>query len=334
MRSSQSSHTFPLASVKPLNDLLAYRSHCIDRTRQALGSSSTRREVCPADRSDLKQVGSVDGLEYLRCEANGCLLLAELPTSREWATLLAAVSEYRHTPSAFHMDIMQSRSDNVFLPKLDWIQSTLRLHGITYPRIVEVGTPPSDFTGLLKRSGLFLEVQTASEMEWVIAAQSSHTGRGALDPHREPGGSMEACVLLESLDRVNDPMALLTAVSARLVRGGLMFLTAQVSSGFDIAVLGLRDRYLYPPDRTNCFSLKALESLLVHAGFALAEVSTPGVLDVEIVNAHRRQDPPVTLSDFERLILDGDQHRQEAFQQFLQENRMSSFARIVGRKVL
>jgi hypothetical protein len=71
---------------------------------------------------------------------------------------------------------------------------------------------------------------------------------------------------------------------------------------------------------------------LTRAGFTLLEVSTPGVLDVEIVQAHLRHDPSLPLSAFERQLLAADVETHAAFQSFLQEHGMSSFARIVGRK--
>jgi hypothetical protein len=60
--------------------------------------------------------------------------------------------------------------------------------------------------------------------------------------------------------------------------------------------------------------------------------STPGVLDVEIVQTHLRADPALPLSSFERQVLAADAQTQQAFQTFLQQNQMSSFARIIGRK--
>jgi hypothetical protein len=96
----------------------------------------------------------------------------------------------------------------------------------------------------------------------------------------------------------------------------------------------LGNLYLYPPDRTNCFSLRGLETLLGSAGFAFLEVSTPGVLDVEIVQAHHQQLPAVRLSAFERQLLASDSETRNAFQSFLQQQCMSSFARIVARKQL
>lgn len=330
MRSIQTDFVFPLSSVKPLDELLSYREYCITATRNALKKTASPRRQCSACASALEPCGDVGGLDYVRCRACESIFLKSIASPAEWARLLAEISHYRRSPRAFHSNIAQSRSDNVYLPKLEWIQSTLRLQGLWRPRLMEVVTPPSEFTSLLKSSGTFTEVKTVNEMELVKGVLSEN-------PQEEMGGGQgndlaDVAVLLESLDRADDPALLLSEVSKRLVKGALVFVTSLVCSGFDMALLGLRNLYLYPPDRTNCFSLRGLELLLSHAGFTLLEVSTPGVLDVEIVRAHVNHGTAVPLSTFEQELLNADEETHSAFQEFLQQRRLSSFARIVGRK--
>ena len=321
MRSTQIHHAVPLSAVKPLERLLSYRRHCLSATRKALQGSTHRRERSPVGGARLEPCGEIEGLTYLRCPESGSLFLAELPDSRTWARLLAEVSEYRHSPEAFHSALTQSRTDTVYAPKLEWIQETLRLQGMSEPRILEAATLPSDFTELLKMSASFSDVITVDEMALAMDAA-----------HRDQQRLAHVAVLLESLDRVDDPVALLRGISRHLDEGGLLFVTALVCSGFDLAVLGLYSLYLYPPDRANCFSLQGLSRLLEHEGFVLLEVSTPGVLDVEIVLAHLHHDPALPLSTFERQLLDADGETHAAFQAFLQQQGLSSFARIVARK--
>jgi hypothetical protein len=146
------------------------------------------------------------------------------------------------------------------------------------------------------------------------------------------GKPSQAAVLLESLDHVNDPQKLIEAVHQRLAKDGLVFVTALVASGFDMTVLGFENLYLCPPDRTNIFTLGGLEKFLQRAGFNLVEVSTPGVLDVEIVQAHLAQAAKVSLSPFERQVMSSEADVKQAFQSFLQKGGLSSFARIVARK--
>jgi len=321
MRVIETSSTFPLSSVKPLEGLLRYRAYCLSATRNALKGAARRRERSAVSDRHLEPFGDVDGIAYLRCPETGSLFLADLPEPTVWARLLADVSRYRHSSEAFHTGLVQSRTDNVYAPKLEWIQDTLRLQGLEKPRILEAVTAPSHFTRLLQESGAFAEVLTEDEMDLRMGGRASQ----AEDP-------VHAAVLLESLDRVDDPAALLRAVTDRLAVGGVVFVTALVASGFDMAVLGLRNLYLYPPDRANCLTVRGLSMLLERSGLTLQEVSTPGVLDVEIVNAHLQRDPSLPLPAFERQLLGADRDTHEAFQAFLQQRGLSSFARIAARK--
>lgn len=320
MRSAQTDDSFPLASVKPLERLLQYRAHCVAAVQDALRTGPMRRrDRSPVSNARLEPYGDIEGLAYARCPESGSLFLVELPEARGWARLLAELNQYRHSPDAFYSDIAQSRVDHVYAPKLEWIRETLRLQGIRRPRLLEGVTPPSHLTGLLSDSGLFEAIVTVDE-----TALAGGTA--------QPTAPVQAAVLLESLDRVDDPVALLHGVREPLEDGGLLFVTALVCSGFDFAVLGLRNLYLYPPDRANCFSLEGLSTLMSRAGFALLEVSTPGVLDVEVVLAHLRLDPSLPLSMFERQVVNADAETRAAFQAFLQQQGLSSFARLVARK--
>jgi len=310
MRSVQTQDSFSLASVKPLDGLLGYRAHCLEMTRKALQGKKRVRSACPVCEERLAPAGEAEGIPYARCPQDGSLFLAELPDRDSWARLLEEIRRYRNSSASFHSQITQSRADHVTRPKLEWIQETLRLQGLTRPSLLEVGPLSEEFTRSLKESGLFLQVQSVE---------------GSI-------GRSQAAVLLESLDRTDDPAALLREVAGRLVEGGLLFVTALLSSGFDFAVLGTRNLYLCPPDRTNCFSLGDLSRLLETAGYTLVEVSTPGVLDVEIVQAHLQQDPSLEVSAFARQMVLADEETRRAFQEFLQAHRLSSFVRIVGRK--
>lgn len=321
MRSIQTKQTFPLSSVKPLERLSGYREFCLSAARKQLQQPGLRLRVCPISGEELEPMGEVAGLAYARCPETRSLFLAQVGDARGWAELLTETNHYRQGPERQDGELSQSRTDHVYAPKLDWIRETLTLQGIQRPRILEAVTPPSELSSLLKECRSFAEVRTIDEME-LTHARIPTSGTG----------SVEAAILLESLDRVDDPKSLLRNAARELVDGGILLVTALVSSGFDLEVLGLKNRYLYPPDRTNCFSLCGLQQLLKGQGFKLLEVSTPGVLDVEIVQAHFQTDPSLALSSFEREIIEADEETRSEFQSFLQRRRLSSFARVAAKK--
>lgn len=320
MRSVETTQTFLLSSVKPLEEIAGYRNRCLALTREFVRRSATRREHSPVTGEPLVPYGKVEDLSYGQCPATGSLFLMEMTCAEEWAKLLSQVARLRHSPEGFHRHLAQSRMDHVYAPKLEWVEETIRLQQIAHPRVLEVATALSDFTQLLKESGSFSEVLSEDETALAVSSPAKASSRA------------HAAVLLESLDRSVNPAGLLAGLRDRVEEGGLLFVTALVASGFDFQLLGLRNAYLVPPDRANCFTLKGLLELLVRHGFTPLEVSTPGVLDVEVVRAHCQKDPTVPLSKFERQILEGDDHTRWVFQSFLQQQGMSSFARIAARR--
>ena len=118
MQSILTSHSFPLSSVKPLEELLRYREYCLDASRKALLKNSRKREYSPIGEGPLEPFGNIGGLEYVRCKKTGSFFLAHLPTAETWARLLSDVTEYRHSLQAFRSDITKSRLENVFEPAL------------------------------------------------------------------------------------------------------------------------------------------------------------------------------------------------------------------------
>ena len=324
MRSIQTKVRFPLSSVKPLEHLAGYRRYCLTETARAFQGGIHRRLRSPLSGEPLQKAGEVEGFLYLRCPTSGSLFLAEFPDPEAWADLLSSVNRYRHSPDTFHLGLAQSRTDHVYFPKVEWIEETLALQGMRRPRILEAVVPPSDLSVLLRRSGAFSAIEPVDEM------RLTHGGRMGEGPSLREG--FQVALLLESLDRSDDPVALIERVGQLLESGGLLFVTALVCSGFDMEVLGLNNQYLYPPDRANCFSLNGLKQLLEGSGFSLLEVSTPGVLDVEIVQAHFQADPSLPLPGFLRQILGSSEETRMAFQAFLQQQGFSSFARIVARR--
>ena len=144
---------------------------------------------------------------------------------------------------------------------------------------------------------------------------------------------LDALTLFEVIDHTADVKGLVEQAWKALRPGGLLFLTAIVSSGFDIQLLWDRLDSLFPPDRLNACSVKGLRGLLEGAGFECLEVSTPGILDVTNVKEVADGDASLELSRFERyLIQPGAAHQLRTLQDFLQAGLLSSYCRMVLRR--
>jgi len=144
---------------------------------------------------------------------------------------------------------------------------------------------------------------------------------------------IDAITLFEVIDRTADVNQLFTAIRRMLKDGGLCFLTAILSSGFDLQVLWNQAGHLIPPDRMNVFSVEGFTTLFERHGFKCLEFSTPGILDVEIVSKTIEEDVNIEIPRFFKyLISKRSLETKQAFQQFLEANQLSSYGRILLRK--
>jgi hypothetical protein len=74
-------------------------------------------------------------------------------------------------------------------------------------------------------------------------------------------------------------------------------------------------------------------ALLARAGFEVLEASTPGQLDVQMVERISSNKKDVLLPRFLRYFFaQRDVHVKQKLQKFIQENRLSSYLRVVARK--
>ena len=146
--------------------------------------------------------------------------------------------------------------------------------------------------------------------------------------------SADVLTLFEVLDHAQDVAGLMSKIKHLLKDGGLCFITVILASGFDVKELGQHAVNIYPPDRLNVFSVKGLQHLIRHHGFECLEFSTPGVLDLDIVAAALKKNPAIGVSPFVReLALNGGDQARRSFSEFLQANLLSSYGRVLIRKV-
>jgi hypothetical protein len=97
--------------------------------------------------------------------------------------------------------------------------------------------------------------------------------------------------------------------------------------GFDIKIMQDKAVNVTPPEHINYFNPHSIKLLLEKAGFKRLQVTTPGILDVDIVKREVEQNK-FDLKDrneyLHYLVLETEPEIGQSFQKFLQENLLSS----------
>ena len=137
----------------------------------------------------------------------------------------------------------------------------------------------------------------------------------------------------EVLERLFDPIGFIKEVYEVCQSSGLLFLTTNTISGFEYQMLNDKSPRLHPPDRMNLLSIEAIHNRLTESGFEIIELSTPGRVDVEIVRNVLKSNPDISVPEFfEYIFKNRDERAWHSLQDFLQQNRLSSYVRVAAKK--
>lgn len=271
------------------------------------------------------------GFQYLRCPSCRSLYVSPRPSASDLETFYAGSKAMRFWFGELLRETEPERRDRIFRPRAAWIRDLITEYpaGTTF---VDMYTKYGAFLDEIRRVNVFdrrYVVQPAAHVRDACRALGY-----AEMPAADSGLAAAAAVtMLEVIDRASDPVEPVDAAWKLLGPGGMLFLTTTSGTGFAVAAVGSASPQALPPLHLNLLSVEGLAELLRRRGFEIIELSTPGQLDVEMIVNAARADPSLELSPVISEIVrhrGPDVHR--AFQQFLQEARLSTHVRAAARK--
>ncbi len=312
----------------------------ISLTRKDIGKFLANNELrdipCPACNSQLTQFAfSRFGMQYKECMHCKTLYISPRPDDSVLNDYYLNSSARKFWQEKLSTSTDKKRKEKIIKPRVDWvIDSTIEyLPGARH--WVDVNTSHYGYideiakTDLFARKTLFSPYvrQSSFEKDNIFVLFDKDLANGQID------NEVDVVSLFDVLGHVSDIDAFFAKITRMLKQDGLCFITAILSSGFDILELWEHAENLYPPDRLNVFSMEAIKIIADRFNFDCLEFSTPGILDVDIVLNAIQHNPDIKISRFIRSIIESkDRNVRDAFQEFLQTNLLSSYGRILLRK--
>jgi hypothetical protein len=323
--------------LKPSDLLRKYVEMTESDVRSLLLTDPTMHECsCPGCKAD-EAIPAFEkfGMQYKECTRCHSLFVSPRPDDLALRDYYRFSSARRFWREKLLSMTGQKRKIKIIKPRFEWIVESIEEYLPGAFHIADINTDQCAYveeiidTKYFKEKTLLYPFMSFGEE---IADKGIKVVNSSQDEHAL-AGKVDIISLFEVMDRVSDVDGLLQRVSRMLRQGGLCFMTGILVSGFDIQILWSEADNIFPPDRLNVLSVEGAQSLVNRHGFECVEFSTPGMLDVEIVEKFLMYDPDCSIPRFIKYLLKNrDEGTKRLLQEFLQMNLLSSYGRVLLRK--
>jgi len=257
------------------------------------------------------------GQRYAMCPKTWSLSIGTMPDDKimnqYWFD--SDLSRYRGT-AEFQNASTELRKE-LWTSQVEWIEGRVRRYlGMDKYSVVDWGPRMQGWVDIVKDTNFIKDYSIAESL-----------------PPVEPTFKKEnyqAVLMFDVIQRYSRPLELLLKVFNSLVSGGILLLACRSGSGFDVLTLGGESESIFPLDHVCLPSPQGMAMLLKSAGFEILELTTPGLLDVQLVKKSLDQIPKNRY--FQRYVTSLDDLTLERLQGFLQQNNLSSHIRVVAKK--
>ncbi len=321
--------------IKPAAEVAEWRRLVAAEASRWTDRSGWIRVGCPCcDRADGASAFAILSIEYVECAGCGTVYASHRPSEdllRDW---------YRTSPPAcFLRDRLlaasgEARAEKIVRPRAQWVLDGIAEYRPSAQRLIDISINGRALIDTVIAAAPMLEASAAGA---AADLEGRSMDRVTVNPAtvRMLADSRPADLItaVDAFDRAADLPGLIGAIRRALTSGGLLFATLPVASGFEVQALWSLSPTVSPPDRLNLPSIRGLMNVFSQ-GWELLELSTPGMFDLDIVRRTMAASPAVEWPRVLRtLVLDSDPASRQLLTEFLQSRRLTSFARLVARRI-
>lgn len=318
------------ADIRPPALLSRFRQVSIAESEKFFDRSRLVDIDCPACQNPEKtEAFTKNGFTYAQCAECASVFVSPRPAEQD------LTNYYENSQAGKYRDFLShetadARRLHVLRSRMAWVGRIFDETGDVSARsYADIGTAHPFVLDEVRRLQLFDHLYSV-DPSFDFGDNSDAREVAREDAALEGLGAVTA---FEQLEHQFSPRDFLKSVHDMLEDGGIFFLTTRTISGFDLQVLWDQTPYIFVPEHLNLLSIEGITRLLEESGFRFLELSTPGQLDVELVQRATSEDPSIELPRFVKYFLDERGTETHAdFQSFLQKNRLSSHVRIAAQK--
>jgi len=292
---------------------------------------------CPACLSDKHQYSfSKNIFNFETCSECSTVFINPRPTKESLELY------YKSSKSMAFWDIIyknteNSRKEKIFKPRIKLVKKILQKYRFTdCKKLVEIGSGYGWFCELAQKEKLANKIIAIEPSPYFAKVCRNIPKIDVIElTVEEASDKLNADVIVnfELIEHLFDPSSFLKSCYKGLRKGGLLICSTPNFLGLDISILREKSDNVLGPNHLNYFNPKSIKFLLISIGFKNIEISTPGLLDTEIILNKIRSDELRALDyPFFNFLLKSNPKFIADFQNLLRKHKMSSNMLISAQK--
>ena len=273
--------------------------------------------------------------EYKKCPECYSILVSPRPKAQSF------LSYYKDSPSTkfwattFYQITESARREKLWKPKSRLIKEKIELFQGDNPiqTIIDIGGGYGVFGEEIKKimSLDILIIEPSIHLAKICRQKGFHVIENFMESigNDEIPNTRNCFVSFELFEHLHDPVAFLKSLSSCMNTGDLLIFTTLSGMGIDIQLLKEKAKAVSPPHHLNFFNPKSIQVLLEKNDFEVFEVTTPGKLDMDILNKSKDDiKDPYWKNLFNYLT----EHDLDKLQSSIVESKLSSHMMICCQK--
>jgi SAM-dependent methyltransferase len=278
-----------------------------------------------------------NNFDYVKCSECKTVFMCPRPPANLLHEFYKVSKGYEFWNKYIFPDAEPVRREKLCKPRIREIIQLCKNHHVGHGCFVEVGPGFGTFTEEVVKTGFFkksIVVEPSPKLAATCRGKNLNVIESVIE-NAEFQEKVDVVATFEVVEHLFDPKIFIEGCRKVLNVGGLLCMTCPCIQGFDFLGAG-REGAPLDHEHLNYFNPKSMSILLERCGFRVVTISTPGVLDVELVrSAALRGEISLEGQPFLKHILieDWDENRGRRFQEFLSQNLLSGHMWAVGQKV-
>lgn len=296
--------------------------------------SQYKKINCPACGKVGNFVFNKNGFNFEECNSCKTFYVSPRPDKESFDNYYTDSKSTEFWATTFYKATEKNRREKIWKPKAKLLNEKIATYADDTQLIVDIGGG----------YGVFMEeILMLNSFDGIVIEPSKflsdicrNKGLTVIENFLEDikGDDLPKCkktfVSFELFEHLHSPEVFLEVLYNLMDSGDSFIFTTLSGMGVDIQSLWEDSKAISPPMHLNFFNPKSIEILLNKIGFNVLEVSTPGKLDIDIMNNCKDSIKDRFWKNF--LEYSNEEEKNE-MQKFISNNKLSSHMMIICRKV-